>query len=320
MLLSKTPIRISFAGGGSDYFNDTSTTNGRVIVSTINKYIYVALNERYNGQYRVSYSETEITNSIKNIKHELIRNTLEYFKINKGLEIVTLADIPSSGSGLGSSSALTVGLVNLFNKYKKKKISLKKIAEQSCNIEINRCKKPIGMQDQFATTYGGLNRFEFSKKNVKVKKINLSENISLNFNNHLHLFYTGINRQASKILLNIKKSGKQFLNYDKLSELAKNFENELKNGNFKECGNILHENWMLKKNLDQSVSSLNLDEIYTTAINAGAVGGKLLGAGGGGYFLFIASPKNKDNLIKSLKKLNHIKFSFTQKGTELIKI
>ena len=134
------------------------------------------------------------------------------------------------------------------------------------------------------------------------------------------MFYTGINRKASKILLNIKKSGKQFVNYEKLSILAKNFEEELIDGNFDNCGKILHENWMLKKNLDQSVSSLDLDNIYERAISAGAEGGKLLGAGGGGYFLFVANPSKKNKLIKSLKKLKYIDFNFTTKGTEILKI
>ena len=148
------------------------------------------------------------------------------------------------------------------------------------------------MQDQYSTAFGGLNRFEFYKKKVRIKKINLNKKLQQSFNNHLHLFYTGINRKASKILLNIKKSGKQFVNYEKLSILAKNFEEELIDGNFDNCGKILHENWMLK-NLDQSVSSLDLDDIYEKAISAGADGGKLLGAGGGGYFLFVANPSKK---------------------------
>jgi D-glycero-alpha-D-manno-heptose-7-phosphate kinase len=176
------------------------------------------------------------------------------------------------------------------------------------------------MQDQYATTYGGLNIFQFYKKKVDQKKIILTQNLSEDFNNHLHLFYTGINRQAHKILSNIKKGGNQFVNYEKLSNLAENFEKELMLGNFINCGKILHENWMLKKNSDQSVSSLNLDKIYSTALNSGAVGGKLLGAGGGGYFLFLAKPSNKKKLIKSLSKLEYINFKFTKKGSEVFTI
>ena len=320
MLLSKTPFRISFAGGGSDYFNKNSNTKGRVITTTINKYMYVMLNKRYNREVRASYSETEIKNSANMLKHQIIRESLKYYNIKNGIEIVTVADIPTSGSGLASSSALTVGLVNLFNKLKGSKISKEKIAHEACIIEIDKCKKLIGMQDQYATTYGGLNRFQFFKNKVDQKKIILNQNLSEDFNNHLHLFYTGINRQAHKILSNIKKGGNQFVNYEKLSNLADNFEKELMLGNFINCGKILHENWMLKKNSDQSVSSLNLDKIYNTALNSGAVGGKLLGAGGGGYFLFLAKIKNKKKLIKSLSKLEYINFKFTKKGSEVFTI
>ena len=176
------------------------------------------------------------------------------------------------------------------------------------------------MQDQYATTFGGLNKIEFYKGKVSVKKLNLENKLVDEFNNHLMLFYTGITRHANKILLNIQKSGNQFTNYEKLSNLAKNFEKELTLGNFDNCGKILHENWMIKRNLDQSVSSLNLDNIYKSAINSGAIGGKILGAGGGGYFLFLAKPKNKKKIIRSLKKLQYIKFKFSQKGSEVIKI
>ena len=320
MLLSKTPFRISFAGGGSDYFNDSSSIKGRVIVTTINKYIYVALNKRHNKEIRISYSETEIEKSLNKIKHQIIRESLRNYNIKNGIEIVTVADIPSSGSGLASSSALTVGLVNLIYNLKNKKITSKNLAKEACNIEINKCKKLIGMQDQYSTAYGGLNKFEFYKRKVIQKEVSITENLKKDFNNHLMLFYTGINRQANKILLNIKKSGNQFVNYEKLSDLAKNFEKELISGNFKECGQILHENWILKRKLDQSVSSLNLDNIYKTAISSGAVGGKLLGAGGGGYFLFLTNLKNKKKIIRNLNKLEHIEFKFTNKGSEVIDV
>lgn len=320
MLLSKTPLRISFVGGGTDYFNNKSESRGRVIVTTINKFMYVALNQKYNNECRISYSETENVNTVNKIKHNIIRESLKLFKIKNGIELTTIADVPSSGSGLASSSALAVGLSRVLSGYKDKKISCKTDAENACKIEIIKCKKPIGMQDQYATSYGGLNKIEFYKNKVLVKKLNLSNKHLDEFNNQLVLFYTGINRKADKILGKIIKSGNHFKHYEKLSELAKNFENELLQKNFNNCGEILNENWMLKKNLHQSVSSLNLDEIYKTALSSGAIGGKLLGAGGGGYFLFVVNTKNKKKLIKNLYKLKRINFSFTQKGTELIKI
>ena len=318
MLLSKTPLRISFAGGGSDYFNDQSNVKGRVLVTTINKYMYALLNKKHDSSVRISYSKTENVSHVNELEHQIIRESLKNYNIANGVEIVTVADIPSSGSGLASSSALTVGLVNVINKFKNKNLTKKLLSKEACKIEINKCKKLIGMQDQYSTAYGGLNRIEFYNKKVRVKKLKLSNQFMKEFNDHLHLFYTGINRQAHPILLNIKKSGNQFTNYEKLSNLAKNFEDELLLGNLDNCGKILSENWMIKKNLDQSVSSLNLDNIYNTAKNSGAIGGKLLGAGGGGYFIFLAKPKNKKKLIKSLSKLQYIDFKFSQKGSEII--
>ncbi|MDC3350158.1 hypothetical protein OAV75_04230 [Candidatus Pelagibacter ubique] len=320
MILSKTPLRISFCGGGSDYFNYLKRTKGRVIVTSIDKYIYVLLNKKHNSEVRVSYSETENVKRTKNIKHQIIRESLKFFKIEDSIEVVTVADIPSSGSGLASSSALTVGLVNALSNYKNLKINKKNLAKKACEIEINKCEKPIGMQDQYSTAYGGFNKIEFFDNRVKITKINLNNKIEDDFKNHLMLFYTGINRKADKILGNIKKSGKQFVNYEKLSTLAKNFEDELVNGNILNCGKILHQNWMLKKNLDQGVSTLDLDKIYQSAINAGAEGGKILGAGGGGFFLFIAKPEYQKKIIKKLNKLKFINFNFEKNGSKVFEV
>ena len=192
MLLSKTPLRISFVGGGTDYFNNKSNLRGRVIVTTIDKYMYVALNKKHNNECRISYSVTENVNNVSNIKHDIIREGLKLFKIKNGIELTTIADIPSSGSGLASSSALAVGISNVLNKFHRNFVTKKEIAQQACEIEIKKCKKPIGMQDQYSTAYGGLNKIEFYNNKVFVKRLNLSKNILLDFNKHLLLFYTGI--------------------------------------------------------------------------------------------------------------------------------
>lgn len=319
MIVSKTPLRISFVGGGSDYFNPETNIPGRVIVTTINKYMYVLCNKRYNNTVRVSYSETEIVKKTSHLKHLIIKEALRYCKIRNGVEICTVADVPSSGSGLASSSALTVGLINVINAYKGKKLNKYNLANHACIIEREKCKKPIGFQDQFSTAYGGFNKIEFFRnKNIKVSKINLSSKKLKSFNNKLILFYTGINRQADNILGKIQKSGKKFLNYEKLSYLAKCFEKELINENYKSCGEILNENWDIKKSLNKEVSSLNLDNIYQTAISSGAYGGKILGAGGGGYFLFLTEEKFKKKIIKNLNKLQTIKFSFETEGSKIL--
>ena len=177
MLLSKTPLRISFAGGGSDYFNPYSDLPGKVIVSTINKHMYVCLNKKYNSEIRAAYSFTENVKNVHKLNHDIIREALKLHKVIKGVEIATLADIPSSGSGLASSSALSVGLSHVIREFKNLKISKNLLASDACKIEIEKCKKPIGMQDQYSTAFGGLNKIEFFKnKEIKVSKINIKIN------------------------------------------------------------------------------------------------------------------------------------------------
>ena len=321
MLLSKTPLRISFAGGGSDYFNPHSDIPGKVIVTTINKYMYVCLNKRYNSEIRAAYSFTENVKNVNKLNHDIIREALKLHKVINGVEISTLADIPSSGSGLASSSALSVGLSHVIREYKNLRTSKTLLASDACKIEIEKCKKPIGMQDQYSTAFGGLNKIEFFKNNkIKVSKINIKLDKINFFEKNLMLFYTGINRRADKILHKIKKKGTQFVNHDRLHNLATNFEKELKNGDIKSLGKILHEGWLLKRGLDNSVSSLSLDQIYNTALNAGALGGKILGAGGGGYFLFIANPRDHKNIKNRLKKLKFINFELTKGGSKVFEV
>ena len=305
---------MSFVGGGTDYFTNFET-NGKVIVSTINKYLYVLLNKKHDQNLRVSYSETENVSNINLLRHELIRETLKYFKLNNGIEVVTSADIPSSGSGLGSSSALTVGLANAVGKFKRKNFSKLELAKIACKIEVEKCKKPIGMQDQYSTAFGGFNKIEFNKKGVIVKKLKLSKNRLKYFKNNIMMFYTGINRRADKILLKIRRNKKQFKHFYKLINLVDNFEKELVSGNLNNLGKILDENWAIKKDLSNKVSNLMINEIYETAIKAGATGGKLLGAGGGGYFLFFVKKNNQRRVKKSLAKLEQINFDFEEFGS-----
>jgi D-glycero-alpha-D-manno-heptose-7-phosphate kinase len=319
MILSKTPLRISFAGGGSDYFNNFSDTKGRVITTTIDKYLYVSVNQKHDKKIRISYSKTENVNNINRINNQLIKESLKFHNIKSSIEVVTVADIPSSGSGLASSSALTVGLVNALRCYKNLKSTKEILATNACKIEREKCKKPIGMQDQYSTAYGGFNRIEFFNKKVKVTKINISKDRLGKFKRNLLLFYTGISRKTDRILGLIQKSGRKFENYETLSRLAEYFEHELIEGNLLSCGEILHENWLLKRNLNKTVSSLSLDNIYETAIKCGAKGGKILGAGGGGYFLFFVEPRYQKNLIKNLKQLQLINFDFSNQGSELFK-
>ncbi len=321
MIVSKTPFRISFVGGGSDHFNLKSSIPGKVICTTINKYMYININKKHDDKVRLSYSVTENTNNVKELDHLLIKKSLEYFKIKNGIEITTLADIPSSGSGLGSSSTLCVGLTKALNKFKGKEISKENLSKTAAMIEIEKCKKPIGMQDHYAAAYGGFNSIIFNQnKTVSVKKVNISEKRLNIFKKHLIMFYSGINRKADKILGIIKKEKKHNTNYEVLSRLANQFEYELCEGDLQNTAEILHENWMLKKNLHRKVSSTNLNEVYENALQAGALGGKLLGAGGGGYFIFFAKPSNHKRIIKRLKKFQSVDFDFSKDGSSYLTI
>lgn len=315
MILSKTPLRISFVGGGTDYFTNFDI-NGKVIVSSISKYLYVLLNKKHDQNIRVSYSKTENVSDVNLLNHELIRETLKYMKLQKGFEVVTSADIPSSGSGLGSSSALTVGLVNAIAKFKGRSLTKKELANIACKIEVEKCNKPIGMQDQFSTAYGGFNKIEFKKSGITVKKLNISKKKLKYFSDNIMLFYTGINRRADKILLQIKNNKDQFKHFYKLVNLVDEFEKELVDGNIYNMGKILDENWSLKKDLSCKVSNLKINEIYDEAINAGAAGGKLLGAGGGGYFIFLVPQEKQKKVRKNLQKLEQINFNFETNGSQ----
>jgi len=318
MILTKTPFRISFAGGGSDYLLKNSNSIGNVVSVTIDKFIYVTINKKHDNRYRVSYSQTENVNNLNDIKHDIIRNSVKFSKIKDYLEIVTMADIPSSGSGLGSSSSLTVGLLNALYKFKEKKISSYGLAMKSYFVESKLCNKPIGLQDQFNASHGGLRHYIFnSNGTVLNKKILISKKRIKDFKRNLILFYTGINRKADKIIKKINNN-KNIINFKKLSDLALEFKYELENGDLDNLGKILNENWNIKRKLDSSVSSVEIDYFYNTALKYGATGGKILGAGGGGYFLFFAQKEYHKILEKKLKPMQKIDFDFYNEGSKLI--
>lgn len=318
MILTKTPFRISFVGGGSDYLLKNSNSIGNVVSVTINKFIYISINKKYDNKYRVSYSQTENTNNLNNIKHQIIRNCIKFSKINDYLEIVTIADIPSSGSGLGSSSSLTVGLLKALYKFNNKKISDYNLAMKSYFIESKLCKKPIGLQDQFNASHGDLRHYIFNPNGTVLnKKIKINKRRLKEFKNNLILFYTGINRKADKIIRKINNN-KNIINFKKLSDLALDFKHELENGDLNNLGKILNENWYIKRKLDSSVSSYEIDRFYNIALKNGATGGKILGAGGGGYFLFFAKKEYHKLLEVKLKPMLKINFDFYDKGSELI--
>lgn len=316
MIISKTPLRISFVGGGSDII-DENNKSGSVISVSINKYIYVLINKRHDSTFRLSYSKNENVKNINQIRHKLIKNTLKFNKVIDGLEIVTIADIPSNGSGLGSSSALTVGLLNCLNCFQKKKKSKKNLALDAYNIEKNLMKQTIGYQDQASAAFGGFNHYNFSKNNISLKRINISNDFCHTLQKYMLMFQIGIGRKAEKILKNINKN-KNLNLLSEISDITKEFSKSLYNEDIVQISNLIKKNWNLKKKLDKNISSNFIDQIYNQGISSGALAGKILGAGGGGHFLFLAPPKYHQQIIKSLKGIKKIDFEFEKNGSTLI--
>ena len=291
MIISKTPYRISFFGGGSDYPAWYNVNGGAVISTTIDKYIYIScryLPPFFEHKYRVVWSQVENVKTVNEIKHRAVKEMLKYFKIKNGLEIHYDGDLPAR-SGMGSSSVFVVGLMNLLNNFQGKKIKKKLLAQKSIYFEQNILKEVVGSQDQVAVSYGGFNKIIFNiggKFNVypmSIKKKTLNK-----LNQNLLLVYTGIKRTAHDIasgyVNKLNKSKKSHIL--QISSFVTEAEKALKKGDVNNFGKLLHESWLEKKNLSSSITNSSIDEIYNNAINKGALGGKLLGAGGGGFFLF----------------------------------
>lgn len=319
MVITKTPLRVSFCGGGSDIEYFYSKYGGAVLSSAINKYIYVIINKKFSKGYRVSYNLMENVQDIDEIKHPIVRNVLEHLGIEDDLEISTISDIPSSGSGLGSSSSFTVGLMNALYSYRELNFDKYELAEKSCFIEIEKCREPIGKQDQYAAAFGGLNFIVFNPSGeVRVEKLKLEESVLKTLQENLIFFYTGISRSASKVLADQKMnsySEKNEKNLVRMVELAYELKGDLEKNNIDNFGNILHEGWMLKKSLGSLISNENIDEWYEMAINAGAIGGKILGAGAGGFLMFYCPKERQDKLLEKLNFLRRVDFKFESQGS-----
>ncbi len=322
MIISKTPYRITFFGGGTDYPSWYKNNNGQVINATIDKYIYITcryLPPFFDHKIRLSYSQNESISDVKNIKHPAFRETLKYFKINKNVEIHYDGDLPSK-SGIGSSSAFTTGLVHALFEFKKLKRTKKKLASTTLHVEQNLIKENVGSQDQIAASYGGLNHIRFfKKKSFEVDKLDISKKTLNVLNSKLMLFHTGIFRKAdlvSRKYINKLNTKSQYLN--EMSQMVDLSKDLIFKNNFDELGKLLNESWKLKKMVSNNISNRYIDNIYDTALRSGALGGKLLGAGSGGFMLFYVPKKSQIKVIQSLKKLLYIPFNFENKGSQII--
>ena len=320
MIISKTPFRISFFGGGTDlkeyYINNT----GIVASTTIDKYIYITVNKRFDNSIRISYSKTEIAEKRDDIQHPIVKEALKLLDIDGGIEITSIADIPAK-TGLGSSSTFTVGLLNALYAYKGIYVNAETLAKKACEIEIDILKEPIGKQDQYAAAYGGLNSIRFnSDETVFVDPIICNKDIKYEFENNLLLFYTGITRSAGEILGSQKKNASNNIeNLTSMKLLVDDLKQILSEGNnLKQIGEKLNDSWLFKRKLSNNISNNFIDSIYNLAINNGAIGGKVLGAGGGGFLLFYCEPHNHKQLIYALKDLKYVPFNFESQGSKII--
>lgn len=321
MIITRTPLRISFAGGGTDLPGFYRRYGGAVVSMAIDKYIYVTVNEKFDGRIRLSYSQTENVDNADELQHDLVRELLKLMKMD-GVEITMVSDIPGSGTGLGSSSALLVGLALALSTYRQNAWCKKHLAETAFTVEHDFCKHVLGKQDHYAATYGGLHYYKFDKDGrVGIHPIYFEPEERKYFMDRLILFWTGQTRSASTILAqqdrNISRKGEAQYAGERLRDLADLLNLLLVTKDFEMVGYILHTGWYWKKKMAESISSPWLDEIYQKGTDAGAKGGKLLGAGGGGFMLFWVEPELRQKVIDAVQ-LRQVPFEFDDSGSTVI--
>lgn len=322
MIITRTPFRISFVGGGSDLETFYSRHAGAVLSTSINKYMYISSHRFFfPGQVRVKYSETETVNSIEELKHPLLREAMRKAGVTRGIEISSIADIPS-GTGMGSSSSFTVGLLHCLYAVKREYVTHEQLAREACEIEIEILGEPIGKQDQYAAAFGGLNIIHFQPNgDVRIEPLFIKNEVYQKLQENLLMFYVGNQRKASDILSEQKKNASQVEKFNVLKSmvlLVHDLRNCLYSEKLDDFGKILHENWILKQKLASQITNSQIDNIYETGRQAGAAGGKLLGAGGGGFMLFYCEKEKQEKLIDKLKPLEKFNFAFEREGSKII--
>lgn len=320
MIITRTPFRISFIGGGTDLPEFYKNTTGVVISTAINKYMYITVKRRFEDTFRISYHKTEIVKRIQEIEHPIVREALRLSGINRGLEVTSIGDIPA-GTGLGSSSSFTVGLLNALFALQGKLKSAEELARLACKIEINILKEPIGKQDQYIAAYGGIKRIYFNPDDsVYVDPVIIKPAIMKKLRESLLVFYTGKSRSASFILHDQKNNYlKKEEYFKKIKDLTFGFYDCLLKGNdLSKIGLILYKSWLFKKQFSRQISNGFIDKIYREALKAGALGGKILGAGGGGFLLLYCPKRNQSKLRQALSKLRELSFNFEPQGSKII--
>ena len=319
MIITQTPLRISLLGGGTDFPDFFNKHGGCVLSTAIDKYIYCIVKERFDDFIYINYSKKEIVKDINNIKHDLVREALRLTGIKKGVEISFLSDIPATGSGLGSSSSVTVGVLHALYLYKGQSVTAKQLAKQACQIEIDILKKPIGVQDQYIVAHGGVTFLSFSNCGVRDTSLNISDQIRNQLERQMLIVFTGQTRKSKDVLdeqkAQIKKNKDNLI---ALSKLARKGKRLLESGNILDLGVLLDQSWQLKKSLASKVSNPKIDKMYSAAIQAGATGGKISGAGNGGFLTLIVPEDKRQSVSRALNNYKQMSISFSADGSKSI--
>ncbi|MDD5657127.1 MAG: GHMP kinase [Elusimicrobia bacterium] len=321
MIISQTPLRISLAGGGTDLPAFCRRREGGVLSTAIDKYIFVIIQERFDDQIHVNYARRkEVVSEVSEVQHDLAREAMLMAGLKRGFEVTTLADIPSEGSGLGSSSALTVGLLNAFHAYRGRQADAETLARQACAIEIDICKKPIGRQDQYIAAYGGARFFTFHKDGrVGVEAVEPPDQVLRRLESGLLLYFTNKTRSADKLLAEQgRRAGGNRAAWDRIRELAEDSRAALLSGDVDLVGRNLDRGWRLKRDLAPGVSTPEIDAFYAKARRAGAIGGRITGAGGGGFFLLYAPELRRPRLRKALAGYRELPIQLEPDGSKIV--
>ena len=320
MVMTRAPLRITFVGGGTDLpFYYEKRDYGAVVSSAINKYIYVTVNRKFDSSIRISYSKTEIVDSVDRIEHPTVRESLRHLGIENGIEIVSISDIPSRGTGLGSSSTFLVALLHALHSYKGEFVSAEELAREAVRVEREILREEGGKQDQYIAAYGGTNLMKFrSDGSVEIVNAVSHDSNLKRVEESLLLLYTNRERSSTEIHRDqIENSSEKMNVYDEMKKLANGTLKAICDGDIDTLGELMHRNWMMKRSLSSRISDSWIDEKYEIALKLGAKGGKLVGAGGGGFLLLIAEPEKHRNIAKQLD-LRKVDFGFSQSGSRVI--
>ena len=320
MVVSQTPLRLSFVGGGTDFASFYKAHKGQVISATIDKYIYVIVKKRFDDLIVLHYTENEIVENVSDIKHDIIKAALQHVGIKKGIEIITLADITAKGSGLGSSSVLTVGLLNALYHFKGMQVSSEQIANEACIIEIDMLKKPIGKQDQYIAAYGGIKKIEFNADHsVTVTDLSLSDTDKNKLQSSIILHNTSVMRKAESVLEEQSNNiAHKIEELKTIAGLVNELETAFNNKQFEVLGNLLAINWENKKKLASAVSTPHINEMVKIALANGATGCKIAGAGGGGFLMSYVPLQQQDNFRTAMSAYKELTYTFDPAGSRIL--